>query len=169
MLTIRRAVAGDVDTICDITRETWLDTYGSWYSEETQRRILAVWIYPPQLAAAIDNPAAFIAVASNESAKIVGVLSARIRDETRPWIARLYVLPTHQRRGCGTALVGALMAECPNAETLRLEVQVGNDKGLRYWQHQGFVKTGSREESVAGETMKLIEMEKRMVTDESRA
>jgi GNAT superfamily N-acetyltransferase len=169
MVTIRRATAGDVDAICEIGRETWVDTYGSWHSDAVRQRILSVWFDPPRLTAVIDSPTAFIAVASDESAKIIGILSARVQDKIHPWIARVYVLPQHQRRGVGTALVGALLGECPDARSLRLEVQVGNDKGLTYWQHQGFVETGFREESVAGETMKLIEMEKRIVTDEPGA
>jgi GNAT superfamily N-acetyltransferase len=163
MLEIQRAVLGDIDGIMKLSRETWLDTYGARYSDSAKERILAVWLEPTGLVVAIQDPLAFVAIARGESSEIVGVLSARLTSAGRPpKIHRLYVLPKHQRRGVGTALLRALIAECPNAKSVCLEVQAGNQKGLTFWLHSGFAETGVEERSVAGETFRVIEMERQL-------
>ncbi|HVT40191.1 MAG TPA: GNAT family N-acetyltransferase [Gemmatimonadaceae bacterium] len=163
MLRVERAVLGDIDAIVKLSRETWLDTYGAWYSDSATERLLAVWLEPTGLTVAIQDPLGFVAVARAESGEIVGVLSARLANAGRvPKIHRLYVLPSRQRQGVGTALLRAFVAECSTAESVCLEVQVGNQKGLTFWLRQGFFETGVEERSVAGETIRVIEMARKL-------
>jgi GNAT superfamily N-acetyltransferase len=161
MQTIQRAGLEDIDGIMKLSRETWLDTYGAWYSDSAKERILAVWLEPSGLVRAIQDSLGFVSIAKRESGEIVGVLSARLASAGgTPKIHRLYVLPAHQRHGVGTALLAALLAECPNARSVCLEVQADNQNGLNFWLRRGFQETGVKDESVVGETIRVIEMER---------
>ena len=61
-------------------------------------------------------------------------------------LSRLYVLPTHQRRGVGDALLAAVVARHPGAVRIQLLVEARNTKGLTFYGRHGFVAVGRVEE-----------------------
>jgi ribosomal protein S18 acetylase RimI-like enzyme len=57
-------------------------------------------------------------------------------------ISRLYVRPDRQRRGIGQRLIAEAVTHHQNCDTLRLEVEVENTKGLSFYVREGFREVG---------------------------
>lgn len=62
-------------------------------------------------------------------------------------LLQFWVHPVWQRRGVGRALLEALVAWCGENEVRRVRARVtpGNDRAVRFYQGQGFVRVGSRD------------------------
>ena len=69
------------------------------------------------------------------------------------------MLPSFQRRGIGSALLDAAIARHPRAESIRLEVQADNPKGVAFYRREGFQPVGEHME----DGIPHIRMEKRLV------
>lgn len=157
---VRRATQGDIPAIRSVLAITWRDTYAAFVSLEAIERTTAAWHAPQVLAAEVANPAVFTGVAEDASG-VVGMVSAHDRDG-RVEIARLYVLPTVQRRGIGGRLLAAALEAFPARALARLGVEEQNPKGRSFYGKQGFVAVGEQEIDAFGTSLRLIVMERRM-------
>jgi GNAT superfamily N-acetyltransferase len=145
-----------------VLSDTWVDTYGSFLSEKIIQKVTSVWHDPNLLASQIRNPEFFFAVAKDERAAILGLATARKLGDDTVLINRLYVHPQFQRRGIGEMLLNTSISAFPDTKRVRLEVEEQNQKGLAFYLKQGFKEIGRNEENVEGETLKVVEMEKRI-------
>ena len=162
MITIQQAEVGEVQEIKQVLSESWIDTYGPFLPLEVIRKVTSVWHSPETLAAEIENERVFFNIAKNEQGEIIGLLTADQPSEEVVYIARLYVLPGHQRQGIGARLMDTCVAAFPGTETLRLEVEEQNEKGLSFYRKQGFREISRREEELEGVSLMVVEMEKKL-------
>ena len=162
MIAIQPAEVGEVQEIKQVLSETWIDTYGPFLPLEVIRKVTSLWHSPETLSAEIKNERVFFNVAKNEQGEIIGLLTAGRPSEEVIYIARLYVLPGHQRQGIGARLMEACIAAFPGTETLRLEVEEQNEKGLSFYRKQGFREISRKEEGLEGVSLTVIEMEKKL-------
>jgi ribosomal protein S18 acetylase RimI-like enzyme len=95
---------------------------------------------------------------ADESGVIVGHIFAHQRRAPALTIARLYVLPSHQRRGIGERLIEAAIARHPACKVIRLDVEADNEKGLAFYRKQGFAVAGEKIE----EGIRHLAMERRL-------
>lgn len=70
-------------------------------------------------------------------------------------LAHLYVMPTAQRRGVGSALLAELQSACP---VLRLFVFAANTDAIRLYRRHGFMVTGGSDGSGNEERLADFEM-----------
>ena len=161
MLRIERARLEDVEAVQNVLRETWLDTYGPFLAQRTLQEVTAIWHDASLLASRIQDPDIYFAVARDDPAAICGLVAAQRRGADDLMIYRLYVRPGHQQRGIGTALFHETVAAFPGAARIVLQVVADNQKGLAFWRKHGFAPCGTKQETVAGETINVIEMERR--------
>lgn len=152
----------EVQEIKQVLSDTWIHTYSSFLPVEVINRITSVWHSPETLAAEIKNERVFFNVAKNEQGEIIGLLTAGRPSDEIVYIARLYVLPGHQRQGIGGKLLDACVAAFPEAEILRLEVEEQNEKGLLFYRKQRFRKISRKEEELEGISLMVVGMEKRL-------
>lgn len=68
----------------------------------------------------------------------VGFVSG-YQEAARLWLRKLYVLPDHQGRGIGQALLATLCAAFPAAREVRLFVNRENVAAQRFYTHAGFL------------------------------
>lgn len=162
MIAIQPAKVGEVQEIKQVLSETWIDTYGPFLPLEVIRKVTSLWHSPETLAAEVENERVFFNVAKNEQGEIIGLLTAGQPSEEVVYIARLYVLPGHQRQGIGARLMDACVAAFPGTETLRLEVEEQNEKGLSFYRKQGFREIARKEEKIEGVSLVSVEMEKQI-------
>ncbi len=160
MIAIQPAEFEEVQEIKQVLRETWIDTYSSFLHVEVIHKITSLWHSQETLAAEIKNERVFFNVAKNEQGEIIGLLTAGRRSDKVVYIARLYVLPGHQRQGIGGKLLDACVAAFPEAEILRLEVEEQNEKGLSFYRKQGFREISRKEEELEGISMMVVAMER---------
>ncbi|MDE0141366.1 MAG: GNAT family N-acetyltransferase [Caldilineaceae bacterium] len=159
---IQPAKIEEVQEIKQVLSETWIDTYSSFLPVEVIHKITSLWHSPATLAAEIENERVLFNVAKNEQGEIIGLLTANRPSDEVIYIARLYVLPGHQRQGIGGKLLDACVQAFPGAEILRLEVEEQNEKGLLFYLKQGFRKRSRKEEELEGISLMVIGMEKRL-------
>ena len=127
------------------------------------QKITTLWHSLESLAAEIEDPRVFFHVAKSEHGAIVGLLTAGQPGSSVIYIGRLYVLPGHQRQGIGGKLLDACVTGfTTGARTLRLEVEAQNEKGMAFYQKQGFREIARKEEELEGVSLTVVEMEKKL-------
>jgi ribosomal protein S18 acetylase RimI-like enzyme len=162
MITVQRANLENVQEIKQVLSETWIDTYGSFLSQETIKQVTTVWHDPGRLAAQIQNPEIYFGVAKDETGTILGLVTARKQEADTVVIDRLYVSPPYQRKGIGRELLEESNLAFPGTSRLLLEVEEQNEKGLSFYRKQGFKEISRREQRVGDEALMVIEMEKHL-------
>ena len=158
-MRIERASVADVKAIQAVLRATWLDTYSPYLAQATLNEVTAVWHDAAMLEARILDQDIFFAVSREDDGGIAGLVTAQRRPAGDLYIDRLYVRPDLQHQGLGTALYQATLDAFPGTTKVRLHVVAGNLKGFAFWQKHGFTEAGKHQETVAGETIAMTEME----------
>ena len=128
MIRLRRATEQDAELAFRITERTMRG-----YAEQTWGRF--------DEAAARENAKKMIAAGTyaiiHDAAEDIGVLHVE-RDRGDLWLAHLFILPEHQRKGIGTRFLRELKQEATGArKPLRLRVLTVNP-ALRLYQREGF-------------------------------
>jgi diamine N-acetyltransferase len=157
-VTVERAAAQDVLTIKEVLRETWQDTYASMLPKTAIETITSEWHAPALLAAQIQNPDIYFAVA-RVGGTIAGLVTAQKQDDAIV-VNRLYVRPHHQRRGIGRQLLESCYREFDNAPKVRLTVEADNRKGVAFYTKQGFREVARNSEEIVGTRLEHSIMEK---------
>jgi len=160
MLRIERAALTDVDEIQLVLRETWLDTYREHLAQATLEEVTEVWHAAALIAARVQDPDIFFAVAREESGRMCGLVTAALRPPNDLFIYRLYVRPGHQKQGVGTALLSETLSMFPGVARVMLQVVAENEKGFAFWKKHGFHEYGVKDEVVAGEAVRVTAMER---------
>ncbi|UYY57969.1 GNAT family N-acetyltransferase [Sphingomonas sp. S2-65] len=110
----------------------------------------------PQCLGMMSLPGVWLVIASAEGEDAGFALAREIAGD-----AELLLLATRrsaQRRGIGSALVRAILAEAQErgAQQLHLEVRAGND-AVRLYRSEGFDKVGERKDYYRGKTGQLFD------------
>jgi ribosomal protein S18 acetylase RimI-like enzyme len=142
--------------------ETWDDTYGAYFTVDTLPTARRQWLDALPLESALQDSGIAFLLAWEDAHTLLGFIAVRVLRSTDIYVLRLYVRPSGQRRGVGTTLLRAAIAEFPVAPVVRLDVEVGNKKAVAFWDKHQFRESGCRKEMVAGVEISLIEMEKRL-------
>ena len=161
MFTIARATENDIDAIQEVLRATWMDTYASYLAPATIEQVTTAWHAPELLRSQIESDTDYFAVARLDG-EIVGLVTVVEGSPPDVHLLRLYVLPRHQRKGIGTALLDAALSRYPAARTVRLEVEEQNEKGISYWRRRHFVAVGSRTQRVGADVLSIVTMERHL-------
>ncbi len=140
-ITIRRAQAGDLPAVRALLAETWHDTYDALLGADWVSDVSGRWHAVENLQKQIDVPGTSFLVAVDQG-RIVGHILADAREPPALVVARLYVLPAHQRGGVGGRLLAAAVAAHPDCGTLRLDVEARNEKGVAFYRREGFREVG---------------------------
>jgi ribosomal protein S18 acetylase RimI-like enzyme len=161
VVTIRRALIGDIPGLRSVLAVTWRDTYSSFLSESSIAKVTAEWHSPKVLEAEINRSSTFLGVAESSSHDIVGIVTAHSHQELL-LIARLYVLPEFQRQGIGEGLMEESYRAFPQARRVQLDVEEQNRKGRAFYRKLGFWEVGVKIDDVAGTKLNSIVLEKRI-------
>ncbi|MFF0340807.1 GNAT family N-acetyltransferase [Kribbella sp. NPDC004875] len=132
---IRKAELADVDAVRAIGLTTWPAAYGGLMSAESIADGLAQWWSPEMVERGIRTGITLVAAEGNDLVGMVGL--GRQADFWVMW--KLYVLPGHQGKGIGKALLDAAVAALPEGTPeLLLDVFVANEKAIGFYRSQGF-------------------------------
>ena len=159
MITIEPATAKEVAEIKQVLSETWKDTYSSFLPVDVIHKITTLWHSPEGLTAEIEDERVFFSVAKDEHGAILGLATAGRPSDEVVYIGRLYVLPGHQRKGIGGQLLDACVTFFSGFQTLRLEVEAQNEKGMAFYRNQGFRETSRKVQEIEGISLEVVEME----------
>jgi GNAT superfamily N-acetyltransferase len=134
---IRTAAIEDVPQVRRVLTETWHATYDGIYGAEHVREITGSWHSEANLLRHIGQPRTVNLVAEADGA-LVATASAGVGDDGTVMVRRLYVLPAHQGRGIGQALLEHVLACFPAATRAVLEVEPENSRALDFYTANGF-------------------------------
>jgi len=140
---VRPARTDDLVTVRALLVETWHDTHDSIFGAARVTMVTDDRHSLTQLGHETQREAHAFLVGVVEG-NIEGTASVTLTESGTLTLDRLYVRPTCQRQGLGSALLDACLAQFPQALRLRLEVKVDNVKGRAFYARQGFTETQAR-------------------------
>jgi ribosomal protein S18 acetylase RimI-like enzyme len=155
---IERASMQDVQTITELLRETWHDTYASLLPKVAIETITSEWHAPELLAEQIQSPDIYFAIA-RDGGVVAGVITAQKQGDAIV-VARLYVRPEHQRRGIGRELLESSYRVFSDAQRVRLTVEADNRKGVAFYTKQRFREVARSSEEMSGARLEKVLMER---------
>ncbi|WP_371401617.1 GNAT family N-acetyltransferase [Kribbella sp. NBC_00662] len=137
MIAVRRAELSDVDAIRQIGLTTWPVAYAGLVPEAFITHGLAEWWSVEAVERGISRGITLVAADGDALVGMVGL--GREEDFWVMW--KLYVLPDHQGKGVGKALLDAAIAALPDGTPeLLLDVLVANDQAIGFYRSQGFTE-----------------------------
>jgi GNAT superfamily N-acetyltransferase len=145
-LMIRAADGNDLMAVVDVGRRTWPLTYVPIAGEDYVAMGLAKWWTEDATIPAIRSGRVTVAEVDGE---VVGIASVgQHEDYLVLW--KLYVLPEHQGKGIGSALVESVVAAATGVyREIRISYLEGNTLAEAFYRGKGFVEV-SRESGGEG-------------------
>lgn len=138
---VRRAQPEDIAGMRHVLVTTWHATYDELYGRERVDEITGRWHAPEVLGAQLSDAMRVCLVALTYGT-IVGTAAISRSCGGAVRLDRLYVLPSHQGNGIGTALLDAVIAASPVAASIDLEVEPANHAAIAFYERHGFEVTG---------------------------
>lgn len=136
-VTVREAVLDDLDAVLVVGHGTWPATYEPIAGADYVRMGLAKWWTAEATAPALRAGRVLVAEVEGE---IVGMASSGLLDG-RLVLWKLYVLPSFQGHGVGSALMDAVLARAARAyDEIRLAYLDGNVQAAGFYRSRGFVE-----------------------------
>ena len=152
MFFVRSASVRDVAAIREVLAQTWRATYAPFYGAARVEEIIAEWHSEAALKASLARPHGEFLVA-DDGKQIGGVAFASYSAETKAVsLHQLYVRPECQGLGIGRDLFAEIETCFPDAQSLTLEVDPGNETAIAFYQAHGMVETGRTDNCGKGES-----------------
>jgi ribosomal-protein-alanine N-acetyltransferase len=87
------------------------------------------------------EPDAVTVVAEGEDGELIGFFIVELNDDAA-YLVTLDVSPSHRRRGVGRELLARAENAFAGAERMVLHVHVGNEAAIRFYEANGYRRTG---------------------------
>jgi ribosomal protein S18 acetylase RimI-like enzyme len=160
---LRTAGKGDLAKVSDLLARTWHATYDAIYGADRVAEITRSWHSPTRLAAHLTRPSSEFVVA-DDGKQLLGMAYAATAASDGKLISlhQLYVLPDAEGRGIGQELLREVQNAFPDAERIRLEIELANARALRFFERNGFAVTGPAASAAETAGIDLVVMEKRL-------
>ena len=140
MYIIRKATVDDVETIREIARQTWWDTYSHILAEEQLRFMLGDIYSVKKITSQINNDIqTFLLLVEDEKTVAFAAYSPREEDPQIYKLHKLYCLPQTQGKGYGKILIQEVINKTLQAGVHVLELNVNrNNKAITFYERLGF-------------------------------
>ena len=144
---VRRCRPGDISNLSKLLKVCWHATYDQMLGRDQAVRAgrhlhsnfnLGLWI-----ARSLLSRASTVLVATHDGVSVGHAMGQR--DGAEIILYSLYVHPEWQRKGIGSALLDAVIADHPDAKAIRLEVLKDNTAASAWYQTKGFESYGETE------------------------
>ncbi len=149
--------------IRELLIDIWYATYQGLLPDDVIKQATQKWFAEKGLQEQIENDDYVFLVAVTEDGKLAGLTTAKLIKPSTMHLLRLYVLPEYQGIGLGTLLYKSALEQFHGISTVRLGVIEGNQKAIRFYENQGFIKTGEEKESFHNYEMIIWVMEKLII------
>jgi GNAT superfamily N-acetyltransferase len=133
---VRTAMPSDVADVVAVGHETWPPTYEPLTGPEYVAEGLARFWTHDVVAALVDQGR--VRVAHNDDGRVVAMASTEPAGDTLI-LRRLYVIPSAQGSGAGTALLTRVVADASGSYVaIHLEHVAGNESAATFYARHGF-------------------------------
>ncbi len=164
-MTIRKAYAGDIPLIRELTYQVWPLTYSHILSKEQIDYMLNLFYNEKILQEQMEQDIEFIIAYDGEQP--VGFASFELTAPTVYKLHKLYVLPSQQGRGTGRFIIDQLTKAMQTKGATALQLNVNRQNNAKdFYEKNGF--TVIKEEDIDignGYFMNDYVMEKRLMLD----
>lgn len=140
MYTIRKATAGDAQTIRDLAEKTWWATYSPILEDEQINFMLNEIYDVAKLTHQLENNIqTFLMLSEGEIAVAFAGFSPREEDPAVYKLHKLYCLPETQGKGYGKILINEVASETLKAGKHLLDLNVNRyNKAKTFYEKMGF-------------------------------
>jgi len=144
---VRRCRPGDISSLSKLLKVCWHATYDQMIGRDQAVRAgrhlhskfnLGLWI-----ARSLLSRASTVLMATHDDDPVGHAMGQR--DGIEIILYSLYVHPEWQRKGIGSALLDAVIADHPEAKAIRLEVLKDNAAAIAWYRTKGFETYGETE------------------------
>lgn len=146
MYFIRTASERDLPAIRALLIAAYEDTYGSIHGAERVAKLNADWNSVQAVSTCLKDPSGEFLVADN--GREIGGIAYACPSPERPRTAalvKLYVHPDRKRQGIGGDLFAEVETCFPEAQALRLQVDIANEAAIAFYQAHGMTIVGRTE------------------------
>ncbi|ELD8113846.1 GNAT family N-acetyltransferase [Staphylococcus pseudintermedius] len=156
MYEVRIATPDDVIGIRDVATKAWYNTYLNIYAASTVNELLAASYNEEHLRKRLEEQLFMVAI---ERQEVVGF--ANFIQGSELYLSAHYVRPHSQNKGYGRLLLEQGLAHYEGQyDAVYLEVDTKNEKGVAFYEQEGFEIIRTYEHVMYGETMNLALMKK---------
>ena len=150
MLDFRTSTAADIPLLRDLAGRIWRTSYAEMITAEQIEYMLG-WMYSSEKIAEELASGVRWEVALREAVP-VGYLAITFEDYPSAELNKLYLLPEHQGRGFGQAMIARALdvAAARGCSELRLRVNKYNTRALRAYERAGFQVKESSVSDIGG-------------------
>ncbi|UXU54703.1 GNAT family N-acetyltransferase [Staphylococcus agnetis] len=160
MYEVRIATPKDVIGIRDVATKAWYNTYLDIYAASTVNALLAASYNESHLLKRLEDQLFLVAI---EDGDVVGF--ANFISGTELYLSAHYVRPHSQRKGFGRLLLEQGFAHFKGQyDAVYLEVDTQNERGVAFYEKEGFEIIRTYEREMYEETMHLALMKKTLIT-----
>jgi ribosomal protein S18 acetylase RimI-like enzyme len=146
----------DAEELHELLRVSWADVYRGILSDSIINTASTVWHSTDTLRRQMKNKVVLFA-GYREDGRLLGMVRAAKVEDGIVRVFQLYVLPSYQRKGIGTKLMDYSLANFPEATKFVLDVSVGNERGISFYEKYGFKFTGASTLKVEKEEIQNLE------------
>ncbi len=158
MYEVRIATPDDVIGIRDVATKAWYNTYLNIYAASTVNELLAASYNEEHLRKRLEDQLFIVAI---EDKEVVGF--ANFIQGSELYLSAHYVRPHSQNKGYGRLLLEKGLSHYDGQyDAVYLEVDTQNEKGVAFYEQEGFEVLRTYEHVMYGETMHLDLMKKRL-------
>ena len=152
-VTVRPAVAADVDGIRDVAARGWTAAYGDFLPRSVIDAAMAEWYDPDGVAARVAGDGALFMTDDGVIGYVSGAPADDDPDETV--IGAIYVDPDRWGEGVGSRLLRRFEAWCRDRgrPSVRFCVLAGNDLAPPFYRSHGYRAVGETETELFGTTV----------------
>jgi diamine N-acetyltransferase len=137
MFSIEKASVNDIPLVRELTYKVWPQTYAGLLSQEQIDYMLEMMYSPSSLEKQMKEGARFLFVYDEKEP--VGFASYQEMEPGIYKLHKIYVLPSHQRRGLGRFVIDHIMNEIQQRKAKALQLQVNRHNNARdFYERLGF-------------------------------
>lgn len=156
MYEVRIATPDDVIGIRDVATKAWYNTYLNIYAASTVNELLAASYNEAHLRKRLEEQLFMVAI---EDKEVVGF--ANFIQGSELYLSAHYVRPHSQNKGYGRLLLEQGLEHYKGQyDAVYLEVDTKNEKGVAFYEQEGFEIIRTYAHAMYGETMNLALMKK---------
>lgn len=156
--TIRPATGVDARPIQEVARTTWASTYEGVIPADIQQQAIDTWYAPDSLRAQLSRDDSHLLISEVTPGKPLGFAQFIRVSDTAGELTRIYVLPMHQGKGHGAALLEAGLAWLRDLGLTELIVSVEQDNpiGRAFYERNEFEETGISTQQIYGHELSTV-------------
>lgn len=144
---VRSASERDVDRVHELLVETFHETYDGFYGAEAVTKLLQSWNSSSAIKERIARKGGeFLVADSGRDIGGMGFAAMYPKMDKTVMLHQLYVKPSAQGDGVGRDIFAEIETCFPDAEIMRVEVALRNDRAISFYSRLGFVEVDRMEE-----------------------